>query len=117
MIIRKRAELGDQPGHEVDADRRQLARRRGREELAPAFWAAVENRDSQMPEVRPHRDLRGPYGASDQLGGDHQGVPAQPVADQLGERCERGSALASAERSNQEGAVVLIEPGRGALLV
>ena len=40
-----------------------------------------------------------------------------PVADQLGDRRERGSALAGAERRDQKGGVVLVEPGRGAFLV
>jgi hypothetical protein len=32
-------------------------------------------------------------------------MPAVPVADQLGERRERGRALTGAERRNQEGGV------------
>ena len=40
-----------------------------------------------------------------------------PVADELGERRERGSALAGAERRNQKRRVVLIEECRRTLLV
>ena len=70
-----------------------------------------------MPQVRPGRDLLRPYGRGDELRRDDKRVPAVPVADQLGERRERGSALAGAERRDQKGGVVLVEIGRGALLV
>ena len=104
MIVGKGGELGDQPGHQIDADHRHLARRRGSEELPPAFGTAVENGDAQVLQVRPGRDLRRPYGRGDQLGRDDQGVPALPVADQLGQRRERGSAFAGAQRRDQKGA-------------
>ena len=51
------------------------------------------------------------------FGRDDQGVPALPVADQLGERRERGSALAGAERRDQKGGVALVQQRCGALLV
>ena len=117
MIVGKGGELGDQPGHEIDADHRHLARRRGGEELPPAFGAAVENGDAKMLQVRPGRDLLRPYGRGDELRRDDQSVPALPVADQLGKRRERGSALAGAKRRDQKGRVALVEIGCGALLV
>ena len=102
VIVGNGGKLGDQPGHEIDADHRHLARRRGGEELPPAFGAAVENGDAQMLQVRPGRDLLRPYGRGDELRRDDQGVPALPVADQLGKRRERGSAFAGAKRRDQE---------------
>jgi hypothetical protein len=39
------------------------------------------------------------------------------VANELGDRCERGRTLAGAKRSDQEGRVALVEIRRGALLV
>ena len=91
--------------------------RSGSEELPPAFGAAVKNGDAKMLQMRPERDLGRPYGPGDQLRRDHQSVPALPVANQLGQRRERSRAFAGAERSDQERGVVLVEPGRGALLV
>ena len=44
-------------------------------------------------------------------------VPALPVADQLGDRRERGSALAGTERRDQDGSVTLVEIGCSALLI
>ena len=117
MIVGKSGELGDEPGHEVDADHRHLARWRGGEELPSAFGAAVENGDAKMPKVRPGRDLLRPYGRGDELRRDDKSMPAVPVADQLGKRRERGSALAGTERRDQERRVALVEPGCGALLV
>ena len=70
-----------------------------------------------MLQMRPGRDLLRPYGRGDELRRDDQGVPALPVADQLGERRERGSAFAGAERRDQNSRVALVEPGCGALLV
>ena len=70
-----------------------------------------------MLQVRPGRDLLRPHGLGDELRRDDQGVPALPVADQLGERRERGSALAGAERRDQKGGVALVQERRGALLV
>ena len=70
-----------------------------------------------MPKVRPGRDLLRPYGRGDELRRDDKSVPALPVADQLGERRERGSALAGAERRDQKGGVALVEIGCGALLI
>ncbi len=102
VIVGERGELADEPGHEVDADHRHLARGRGGEQLPPALGAAVEHGDAQMRQVRPGRDLLRPYGRGDELRRDDEGVPAVPVADQLGERRERGSALAGAERRDQE---------------
>ena len=77
----------------------------------------VENGNAQMLQVRPGRDFLRPYGLGDELGRDDQGVPALPIADQLGERRERGRALAGAERRDQKGGVALVEPRRGALLI
>ena len=70
-----------------------------------------------MPQVRPGRDLLRPHGLGDELRRDDQGVPALPVADQLGDRRERGSALAGAERRDQKGGVALVQKRRGALLI
>ena len=117
MIVGKAGELGDQPGDEIDADRRHLAPRGGGEQLAAAFGPAFEDGDLEVRKVRPGRDLGRPHARGDQLRRDDQSVPAQPVADQLGQRRERSRSFAGAERSDQERAVVLIEPGRGALLV
>ena len=117
VIVGKAGELADQPGHQVDADHRHLALGRGGEERPPALGAAVENGDAKMPKVRPGRDLGRPYGRGDELRRDDEGVPAVPVADQLGDRRERGGALAGAERRDQKGGVVFVQIGRGALLV
>ena len=117
MIVGKRGKLGDQPGHEIDADHRHLARRSGGEELPSAFGAAVENGDAKMRKVRPGRDLLRPYGRGDELRCDDKSMPAVPVADQLGKRRECGSALAGAERRDENSSVALVEPGCGALLV
>jgi hypothetical protein len=43
VIVGDRGELGDQPGHQIDADHRHLTRGSGGEELAPALGAAVEH--------------------------------------------------------------------------
>ena len=67
--------------------------------------------------MRPGCDLSRPYGRGDELGRDDKCVPAMPVADQLGDRRERGSALAGAERGDQKRGVALVEIGRGALLI
>ena len=69
----------------------------------PAFGVAVKNSNAKVPKVRPGRDLLRPYGRGDQLRRDDKSVPALPVADQLGKRRERGSALAGAERRDQQG--------------
>ena len=63
------------------------------------------------------RDLLRPHGRGDELRRDDKGVPALPVADQLGERRERRGALAGAERGNQKSGVALVEERCGALLV
>ena len=89
----------------------------GGEELPPALGAAVENGDAKMLQVRPGRDLLRPYGRGDELRRDDEAVPALPVADQLGKRRERGSALAGAERRDEKGSVALVQEGCGALLV
>ena len=117
MIVGKAGEFGDQPGHEINADRRYLARGSGSEELPPALGAAIKNGDAKVLKVRPGRDLSRPYGLGDELRRDHQSVPAQPVVNQLGQRRERGRSFAGAKRRNQERRVVLVEPGSGALLV
>ena len=117
MIVGKAGEFADQPGHQVDADHRHLALGSGGEQRPPALGAAVENGDAKMRKVRPGRDLLRPHGRGDELRRDDERVPAVPVADQLGDRRERGSALAGAERRDQKGGVVLVEQGRGAFLV
>ena len=89
----------------------------GAQERPPALRAAVENGNAQMLQVRPGRDLLRPHGLGDELRRDDQGVPAMPVADQLGERRERGSALAGAERRDQKGGVALVQKRCGALLI
>ena len=105
VIVGKGGELGDQPGHEIDADHRHLARWRGGEERPALFGAAVKNSNAKVPKVRPGRDLGRPYGRGDQLRRDDKSVPAVPVADQLGKRRERGSTLAGTKRRDQsEGA-------------
>jgi len=57
VIGLKPGELADQPGHQVDADRRHLALAGAGEERSPALRRAVENSDAQMREMRPERDL------------------------------------------------------------
>jgi hypothetical protein len=51
MIVGNAGKLLDQPLHEVDADRRDLARGRAGEERLPALWIPVEDFDAQMFEV------------------------------------------------------------------
>ena len=117
MIVGNCCELGDEPAHVVDANHRELALGCISEQRAPAFRAAVENGHTQVPEVWPGRDLGRPYGLSDELGRDHQGVPAIPVPNQLGERRERGSALAGPEWRDQKSGIVLVQVRRGSLLI
>ena len=70
-----------------------------------------------MPEMRPGRDLRRPHGRGDQLRRNDEHMPAVAVADQLGARRERGSALAGAERRDEKDRLVLVQERRGALLI
>ena len=108
MIIGNTGELGDQPGHEIDADHRQLARWRGGEDSPALLGVAVKNSNAKVPKVRPGRDLLRPYGRGDQLRRDDEAVPALPVADQLGKRRECGSAFAGAKRGNGKGSVAFV---------
>src|SRR6516162_11491335 len=117
MVIGESGELADEPLHEVDADRCHVARRRGSKQHLPARRRTVERGNAQMREVRPERHLARPHGRGDELGGDHEGVPAVPVANEAGERGERGGTLAGTERGDEKGSVALIEPRSGALLV
>src|SRR5262249_19762254 len=117
MIIRDAGKLLDQALHEIDPDRRHLARRRSGEERAPAPGCAAEDGDAQMREVRPERDLPRPHGRGDELGRDDERVAAVSVADKLGECRERGGTLTGAERRDQERGIVLVEEGRGSLLI
>jgi hypothetical protein len=98
MIGREGGELGDEPGDQVDPDHRHVARGSSGEQLSPAFGTPIKHSDAKMRQVRPVRDLLRPYGGGDELRRDDETVPMVPVADQLGERRERGSALAGAER-------------------
>src|SRR5262245_19956564 len=70
-----------------------------------------------MRKMRPERDLLRPHGCGDKLRGDDERVAALPVADEIGERCERGSPLAGTERRYQERGVARIEERRSSLLV
>ena len=117
MIVGKAGEFADQPGHQVDADHRHLALGRGGEQRPPALGAAVENGDAKMRKVRPGRDLLRPYGRGDELRCDHQRVAAVLVANEVGKRRERGSALAGPKGRDQKGSVVFVEPGSGSFLV
>ena len=116
MIVGDRGELADEPGHEVDPDHRDVARRSRGEQLSPALGAAIKHGDAQMRQVRPVGDFR-PYGRRHELWRNDKSVAAMPVADQLGERRERGSALAGAERRDQKRSVMLVQKCRRALLV
>jgi len=51
-----------------------------------------------MREMRPERDLSRPHGCSNKLWGNDERMSTLPVADEIGERRERGGALAGAER-------------------
>ena len=109
VIIGKAGELGDQPGHEVDADHRHLARgaaaRSSRRRSGPPSRTAMR----RCRKVRPGRDLRRPYGRGDQLRRDDKSMPALPVADQLGQRRERSRTLAGTKRRDQQGGIALVE--------
>src|SRR6516162_4485536 len=70
-----------------------------------------------MREMRPERDLPRPHGCSNELWGDDERVAAFPVADEFGERRERGGALAGAERRYQKHGVAFIEERGGSLLI
>ena len=70
-----------------------------------------------MRQVRPVGDFHWPYGGRHELRRDDKRVAPMPVADQLGERRERRSALAGAERRDQKRGVALVEECRRALLV
>ena len=117
MVVRDRGELAGEPWHVVDADHRDVARRCFGEQLLPALGAALEHGKAQVCQVRPLGGFVRPYGGRHELGCDDQRVAPMPVADELGERRERGSALAGAERRNQKRGVALIEECRRALLV
>jgi hypothetical protein len=97
VIVRNRGQLADEPGHEIDSDHRHLAPWGGGEEFPPALGAPVEHGDVKMRKVRPGRDLLRPQGRCDELRRDDEAVSAFPVADQPGERRERGSAVAGTE--------------------
>src|SRR5262249_61179575 len=60
MIVGKRGELANQPWHEVDANHRHLARRRGTEARPALFGTAVEDGDTQMRQMIKGRDLGEP---------------------------------------------------------
>ena len=79
--------------------------------------SAVEHGNAQMREMRPERDLPRPHGCSNELWGDDERVAAFPVADEIGERRERGGSLAGAERRYQERGVALIEKCRSPILI
>jgi hypothetical protein len=117
VIIRNDGELVDEPGHEVDADHRDLALGGDGEERAPALRVSVEDGDAQVPQERPRRDLLRPHRRRDQLRRDDERMPAVPVADQLGSCCERSRALARAERSDEDGGIALEQKRCGAFLV
>ena len=70
-----------------------------------------------MRQVRPGKRLRPAIRSSHKFRSDNERVPPVAVADQLGECRERSSALAGAQRSNQKCAVVLVQVGRGVLLI
>ena len=70
-----------------------------------------------MRKMRPGRDLGRPHGRGDELRRNHQRVAAVSVADQVGERRKRGSALAGPEGRDKKGSVVFVEPGSGSFLV
>jgi hypothetical protein len=117
MIVREFGQFLGQPLHQVDADHRHVAFAGRAQQLAPAFRAAVEHDQAQVPQMRPGRRFLRPYSLADELGRDHQGVPAQPVANQLSARCERRRPLTGAEGSDQKGGVALVQEGRSGLLV
>jgi hypothetical protein len=117
VIVGNGGKLGDQPRYKVNADHRHLARHSGSEERPPARGPTVENGDAQMRQMRPGRDLLRPYGRGDELGGNDEGVPAVPVANEISERCERGSAFAGAERRDGKAGVGLVQECREALLI
>ena len=118
MIIGKGGEFADQPGHKVDADHRHLALGRGGA-AAPAGAPGFPSRTATRRCCRCGQDAIscGHTVVGDELRRDDQRVPALPVADQLGERRERGSALAGAERRDQKGGIALVQKRRGALLI
>src|SRR6516165_6262714 len=117
MIVSNGSELTNEPRHEIDADHRHLARRRGGEERSPAVGTAVEDGDAEMRQMWPGCDLGRPHGRGDKFWCDHERVAPVPVADQFGDRRERGSALAGTERRDKNSSVALVQIRRGSLLV
>jgi hypothetical protein len=117
VIVGDGGKLIDEPGHEIDPDHCELALGGSSEQRAPALRAAVEHGDPQMLQVRPGRDFLRPDSRSDQLWRDNKSMPAVPVADQLGERRERGRALAGTKGRDQNSSVAFIEPGCGPFLI
>ena len=117
MTVGQSGERVDQPRQEVDADHRQFPRRRRHDERAALRRGAVEDGDSQAPEMRPRRDFLRPDSGGDELRRDHQRMPAMAIADQFGDGGQRRRAFAGPERRDQQRGVALVEESRGALLI